>query len=262
MNSVTNLILLFFIYSFIGWCVEIVLKYIQLHRFVNRGFFVGPICPIYGSGAVLITLAIGGLARYEYAYGTTFVLSLLICGTIEFLTSLIMEKTLHARWWDYSNKPMNLNGRIWIGGLALFGFAGVAITHFINPFLYGIFVSIPLTTREIVAGILVLIFAIDYVLMHFMLKLIKVGVESSKTDNTEEIKKEVYFLLSNRSILYKRFANAYPDVIYYADQVNAKITKVKDSTKRLKREAKRKIKRSKKRMAAKIGLSKKNQLKS
>ena len=252
MNSVANLILLFFIYSFLGWCIEIILKYIQLHRFVNRGFFVGPICPIYGSGAILITLAIGGLARYEYAYGTTFILSLLICGTIEFLTSFIMEKTLHARWWDYSNKPMNLNGRIWIGGLALFGIAGVVITHFVNPFLSGVFASIPLTVREIAAGVLVTLFIIDYILMHFMLKLIKVGVESSNTDNTEEIKKEVYFLLSNRSILYKRFANAYPDVIYYADQVNARITKVKDSTKRLKREAKRKIKRGKKRVTAKI----------
>lgn len=258
MNNVTNLILLFFIYSFLGWCLEIVLKYIQLHRFVNRGFFVGPICPIYGSGAVLITLAIGGLSRYEYAYGTTFMLSLLICGTIEYFTSLIMEKALHARWWDYHSKPMNLNGRIWIGGLALFGLAGVAITHFINPFLGGIFETIPLNIREILAGILIVLFIIDYILMHFMLRLIKIGVESSKSDNTEEIKKEVYFLLSNRSILYKRFANAYPDVIYYTSQVNAKITKVKDSTKRLKREAKRKIKRSKKRVVAKIGLGKKS----
>ena len=131
-----DLILLFFAYSFLGWCIEVTLKYFQFHRFINRGFFTGPILPIYGSGAALITVAVSSLARFEYGYGSTFALSFVICGTLEYLTSYWMEKRFHARWWDYSQKPMNLHGRVWIGNLMLFGLGGVAI---IRPDPGGVF---------------------------------------------------------------------------------------------------------------------------
>ena len=52
MEYVINLILIFFSYSLLGWCIEVTLKYIQFHRFINRGFLTGPICPVYGSSAV------------------------------------------------------------------------------------------------------------------------------------------------------------------------------------------------------------------
>ena len=112
MDRAVSLVLLFFMYSFAGWCMEVVLKYIQYHRFINRGFLTGPICPIYGTGALLITAAIDGLSRYESAYGTTFAISFVLCGAVEYLTSYFLEKRFHARWWDYSGKPMNLHGRV------------------------------------------------------------------------------------------------------------------------------------------------------
>ena len=68
LENLIDLILLFFSYSFLGWCIEVTLKLIQFHRFINRGFFTGPICPIYGSGAALITLIVGDLSPYESAY--------------------------------------------------------------------------------------------------------------------------------------------------------------------------------------------------
>lgn len=83
MEDILHLILLFFFYSFLGWCMEVVLKYIQLHRFVNRGFYTGPVYPIYGYGAILITLAIRWLSPLESAVGTTFAVSFLLCGTLE-----------------------------------------------------------------------------------------------------------------------------------------------------------------------------------
>ena len=109
MEFFVNLVLLFFAYSLLGWCIEVVLKYRQFHRFINRGFLTGPICPIYGSGAALITLVVGGLSPLESGIGTTFALSFLLCGVLEYLTSYVMEKRFHARWWDYSQKPMNLH---------------------------------------------------------------------------------------------------------------------------------------------------------
>ena len=191
MEYLIRLVLLFFAYSFAGWCIEVILKFIQYHRFINRGFFTGPICPIYGSGAVLITITVEILTPYESAYGTTFLISFLLCGLIEYFTSWFMEKRFHARWWDYSTKPMNLHGRVWIGNLILFGIGGVAIIHLINPFLYSIISKIPITAKGILSIVLLGIFAVDYVMTHFILKLVRIGVEKSETDNTEEINREI-----------------------------------------------------------------------
>ena len=227
MEYFVNLILLFFSYSFIGWCIEVTLKFLQYHRFINRGFLTGPILPIYGSGALLITIVVGGLSPFESAYGTTFALSFLICGTIEYLTSIFLEKRFHARWWDYSQKPMNLHGRVWIGNLVLFGLGGVAIIHFINPVLYRIFGSI--------------LFSADFVLTHFILKLVKIGVEKSEADDTEEIRREVSLLLSDRSVFHKRFADAYPDVIYRTERINARVAAVRTDAERMRREAEQRL---------------------
>ena len=237
MEYAVDLILLFFAYSLLGWCIEVTLKYFQFHRFINRGFFTGPILPIYGSGAALITLIVGELSRFESGYGTTFALSFLICGTLEYLTSWFMEKRFHARWWDYSQKPMNLHGRVWIGNLVLFGLGGVAIIHVLNPLLARALAAFSLPAREILAGVLLAVFAADYVLTHFVMKLVKIGVESSEADSTEEISREVYLLLSDRSVFHKRFADADPEVIYRTERINARLAEVKAETERLRREA-------------------------
>ena len=236
----TNLALLFFFYSFLGWCVEVTLKYIQYHRFINRGFFTGPICPIYGSGAALITLVVGGLSPVENAYGTTFALSFLLCGAVEYFTSYFMEKRFHARWWDYSGKPMNLHGRVWIGNLLLFGLGGVAIVRLINPWLYALLDKIPLRARQIIVLCFLMVFAADYLVTHFVLKLVKVGVERSQADNTEEINREIRLLLSDRSIFHRRFADAYPEVVYRTARITARLERIRAETERLRREAEQK----------------------
>ena len=245
METLTNLVLLFFVYSFVGWCIEVTLKFIQYHRFINRGFFTGPICPIYGSGAVLITLAVGVLSPVESAYGTTFVLSFILCGAVEYFTSYIMEKRFHARWWDYSQKPMNLHGRIWIGNLILFGLGGVAIMHLINPLLYRLFILVSLDARRILAGMLLAVFAVDYVMTHFILKLVKSSVESSEADSTEAINREIRLLLSDRNIFYRRFADAYPDVIYRTERINARLTALREESERIRLEAEHRLEEQK-----------------
>ena len=236
-----NLVLLSIFYSFLGWCVEVTLKYIQYHRFINRGFFTGPICPIYGTGAALITLVVGGLGPVEKGYGITFLASFLLCGAVEYFTSYFMEKRFHARWWDYSQKPMNLHGRIWIGNLILFGLGGVAIIHIINPPLYRLFERLPLQTREIIDTALLCVFAADYAVTHFVLKLVKSGIERSEADNTEEINREIRVLLSDRNIFYRRFADAYPEVVYRTERINARLAAIKAETERIRREAEERI---------------------
>ena len=252
MEYFVDLILLFFCYSLLGWCIEVTLKYFQFRRFINRGFFTGPILPIYGSGAALITLLVDKLSPFESAYGTTFALSFVICGTLEYLTSYVMEKRFHARWWDYSQKPMNLHGRVWIGNLLLFGLGGVAIVHLINPLLCRAFAAASFTLKEVAAGILLAVFAADCILSHFVLKLVKIGVESSDADNTEQISREVYLLLSDRSVFHKRFADAYPDVIYRTERINARLAEVKAETERLRREAEQRLAESREAVADRL----------
>ena len=235
------LILLFFSFSIFGWCMEVTLKYRQYHRFINRGFLTGPWLPIYGSGAVYITAAVGLLAPYESGVGITFVISFVICGFWEYFISYYLEKRFHARWWDYSQKPMNLNGRIWIGNLILFGLGGVAIIHIANPLLYRVFNMVSLNVWKIVSVILLALFSTDFVLSHFVMKLVKTGTESSEADNTEEISKEIRMLLSNRAFFYRRFADAYPEVIYRTEKISARLEAIKAETERMRKEAEEKV---------------------
>lgn len=118
---------------------------------------------------------------------------------------------------------------------------GGAIIHIVNPLLYRLFALLPPRAGEIVAGILAAVFAADYVLSHFVMKLVKIGVESSEADNTEEISREVNLLLSDKSVFHKRFADAHPDVIYRTERINARLAAVRAETERLRREAEQRI---------------------
>ena len=236
-ESLINLILLFFAYAFLGWCIEVPLKYFQFHRFINRGFLTGPWLPIYGSGAALITIAAKALSPLESSVGTTFMVSFILCGVVEYMTSFVLEKRFHARWWDYSQKPMNLHGRVWIGNLILFGLGGVLIVEMINPLLLRLSGHLSFRLRETLAIILSSIFTADYVMSHFVLKLVKTGVENSEADDTEAINKEIRLLLNDRSFFHRRFAEAYPEVLYRTERIAARVEAIKAETERLRLEA-------------------------
>ena len=227
-ESLVNFILLFFIYAFLGWCIEVTLKFFQFHRFINRGFLAGPWLPIYGSGATLITILVKGLSSLESSVGTTFVISFVLCGIVEYMTSFVLEKRFHARWWDYSQKPMNLHGRVWIGNLILFGLGGVLIVELFNPLFFRLSGHMSFRLRETL---------VIYVMSHFVLKLVKTGVESSEADDTEAINKEIHLLLRDRSFFHRRFAEAYPEVIYRTDRIAARVEAIKAETERLRLEA-------------------------
>ena len=94
-----QLIILFFIFSIVGWMIEVTLKYFQYHRFINRGFMIGPYCPIYGSGVVAITVCVGGLVGLVVSFGDSFLAGFFILGALEFFTSWYMEKMFDGCWW-------------------------------------------------------------------------------------------------------------------------------------------------------------------
>lgn len=231
-ENLTNLIILFFSFSVLGWMIEVSLKFIDFGRFINRGFFIGPYCPIYGLGSILIILVTQNFR--EHSPALVFLISLLVCGLVEYLVSYFLEARYHARWWDYSNRPMNLNGRIWIGNLVLFGLGGLAIDRVFEPWIMDGLALMPLVWKQGLALAIVLVMLVDLILSYFVMKLVKVNVEGSKADNTQAIRQEMKILVTNKNILYRRFINAYPDVKYRTDRIKAKLREFDLESKRLK----------------------------
>ena len=203
--------LLFLTYSFLGWCMEVTCKLIQFKRFINRGFLVGPYCPIYGWGALAITLL---LQRYTNDISVLFVMAVIVCSFIEYFTSYFMEKKYHARWWDYSNKKFNINGRICLDTMIPFGILGVFIMYISNPFFIDIYNNIPEIWLHIIAGILFTLYIIDNIVSSRIISSIHVE-EEKIADNTEEITNEIATkikqLLKQKSWLHRRLVNAYPN---------------------------------------------------
>jgi uncharacterized membrane protein len=131
---VTDFLLWFFIYSFVGWAWETALFTVQERRFVNRGFLNGPFCPIYGCGGLLFLLLLAGRVHNVFAI---FVLAVVLATALEYLTAVILENLFHAKWWDYSMFPLNYKGRISVISSAVFGIMSVLQLKFIHPFVKG-----------------------------------------------------------------------------------------------------------------------------
>ena len=210
LTLVSMFIVIFFLFSVAGWCMEVTLKFIQYRRFINRGFLIGPYCPIYGWGAVAVTLIVGGLLARRGTVGETFLAGMVVCGALEYFTSWYMEKLFHARWWDYSTKPMNLHGRIWIGNLLLFGAASVVIVKGIVPFLLRALGKLPALTVELMAGGIVVLMLLDNIVSHYLMNVVKQQIDTQEGDSTEEISRKVRELLKTRGVLLRRIQSAYP----------------------------------------------------
>ena len=198
--------ILYIIYSFIGWVIEVIATSKDNKGFVNRGFLLGPYCPIYGTCALLMILI---LPNQENIF-LLFLMSLLICSISEYLTSYVMEKLFKARWWDYSSRRFNLNGRICLKMSLGFGLLGVILVRNVNPFITSYLIKIPNNIVDIIFYILIIIFAIDNIISFKVVLKIKETTKFIKMDNTKEITEKVKAILGN-SFLVKRLLKAFPD---------------------------------------------------
>ena len=195
LEIVEKYLLLFFIYSFLGWLMEVIIGLVTTKKFVNRGFLIGPYCPVYGVGVCLLTFF---LNKYADDIAILFFMSILICGSLEYFTSYIMEKVFKARWWDYHNRKFNINGRICLETLVPFGIIGVVLIKFVNSFFLQLLNFAPL---KWILLALVIIFVIDF---GFSLKTIlkfrkeTTNVEREIKDDTEEISLKVKEIVSTK----------------------------------------------------------------
>ena len=203
------LFLLFITYSFIGWCMEVGCKLVELKKFINRGFLIGPYCPIYGWGCILIILL---LNKYTNDPLVLFIMAIVICSILEYFTSYFMEKLFKARWWDYSRRKFNINGRICLETMIPFGLLGCLIMYFVNPFFVSIYSKIPSNILIIISSVLFTIFLIDNIISYTIMFKMKIPKIKISKDNTEEITEYVRSILAKRSFLYKRLMKAYPNM--------------------------------------------------
>ena len=157
--SLVNLVMMFFIFCFVGWVWEVSLAFISEGTFVNRGTLHGPWLPIYGTGGVIILILLKKLRKKPLF---EFLAAMVLCGGLEYFSSWYLEKTHGGqRWWDYTGYFLNLNGRICAEGLLTFGLGGLAIVYLLAPALDNLLSRIDTRKLTVVAVVLLAFYCVD-----------------------------------------------------------------------------------------------------
>lgn len=156
-----NLLFYFLVYSFLGWCVEVLYAYKNQKKFVNRGFLYGPLCPIYGSCIVLLILLFD---NFRNNILTLFILATILTSVIEYLTAIFLEKLFDRKWWDYTDDPFNLHGRICLNFSLIWGAASVGVILIIHPIIKFMISSIPVALGVTLFYLLLILLIFDIVI--------------------------------------------------------------------------------------------------
>ena len=162
LSNIEKAIIYFFIYSLLGWSLEVIFAMYVERTFVNRGFLFGPICPIYGIGALIL---IGSLRNVKGNRILKFIIAVVSFSVFEYIASYILEVIFNQRWWDYSNDILNLHGRISILYSLVWGILGILFTEKLHPFvrkkIEKISLAITKSKQKIIINTLVIIFVAD-----------------------------------------------------------------------------------------------------
>ncbi len=156
-----DVIIYFILFSFVGWICETVFCSVAEKKFVYRGFLNGPICPVYGFGGLIVVYL---LAPFRDNILLLFLWGMLATTVLEYLTSYVLELAFQTRWWDYSERKFNLNGRVCLQFSLMFGVLAVLGVKLLYPLATRLFAVIPEAGRPIIALSLAGIFLADFVL--------------------------------------------------------------------------------------------------
>ncbi len=215
--------IMFIIYSIIGYFIEVTCVSLDNKEFVfSRGYLIGPCLPIFGCGSMIITFF---LEKYQNDIVALFIMAMVACCVLEYFTSLILEKIFKLRWWDYSEKKFNLNGRICLETGVLFGLGGVLIIEVFDPLIrmfLNIFPSIVIISIGI---ILIVTILADFCLSTYTI--VKLKIDTSKyinEDATKVVKEEVRKSLRRYRYFYNRLLKAFP----LLSKNNSNISRIKE----------------------------------
>ena len=172
METVARYALYFFFYSAAGWFFESCYCSVKPKKWINRGFLTGPLCPIYGTGALVFLVCVEPLRRLylsvpvfgkeiSFTIPVVFFAGLVLADIVEFTVSLVMEKLFHARWWDYSDRFLNIQGRICFKHSLYWGASSVLFLYVLHPFIDKYFSLLSAHAVYYLLGIILFIFVFD-----------------------------------------------------------------------------------------------------
>ncbi len=174
----TEIIVLWFIYSFLGWITETLYTSIPKKKFQDRGFLTIPIIPIYGFGALIVIYLLQPVSDHPLVI---FPAAIVATSLLEYVTSYIMERLFNMRWWDYSQRKYNIKGRVCLRNSLLFGLLSIALVNYIHPLVKTLIA--PLSQRQLELGSLVIITIVSIDTVHavlFSLRFSKLAVELAR----------------------------------------------------------------------------------
>ena len=223
--------LLFFIYSFFGYICECIYCSIKAGKKVtNRGFLIGPYLPIYGVGAMFFIYL---LDKYYYDPIVLFIMSCVIATVLEYFTSIIMERVFKARWWDYSNKKLNINGRVCLENTFLFGIGGLIVMYLVNPIVLNVINKLSDFGLVFISLLLFIIFICDLYISAVTIYKLRENSIRIKKDMTNDLSDQLRKVVFKNKFFKKRMLNAFPNIknINVYNYINDIITSKKKDNK-------------------------------
>ena len=158
MNNLKKYFLTFIVFAICGWLYEEFLFIVEDHVLVNRGSLWGPWLPIYGFGGLLILIL---LKKFRNKPVLLFISAFILCGLLEYSTAWYLETFKHLKYWDYTGYFLNINGRVCLEGLLVFGLAGCAFTYVIAPILDNLYNKIKPKIASILCVVLISLYLAD-----------------------------------------------------------------------------------------------------
>ena len=201
--------LYFAIYIFIGWVYESILCSVAGKKLVNRGFLNGPVCPIYGTGAVAVVFVLSPLKDRPVLL---FFASAALTTTLEYLTSWAMEKLFHARWWDYSKRFLNIHGRVCLRGFVAFGAMSVLVVRYVHPRVAALTAHLSATATHILASALALLFCADLTLTLITVLGLDKRLRAAREAFREQLEERIPHLRGLHAFQMKRLSRAFPSL--------------------------------------------------
>ncbi|MBQ8638266.1 MAG: putative ABC transporter permease [Lachnospiraceae bacterium] len=208
-ETLLDLLWYFFIYSFIGWCLEVVFTVCRRKKLVNKGFLNSPLCPIYGYSGVLIAVIFGELTDQLFFL---FLGSLVLATFTEFVTGHLLQAIFHQKWWDYSERKWNLDGYVCAEFSLFWGLFGMSVVLFLNPLIREVTGLIPELISWIIVLTLVGLTAIDLIGTVIVLLQLRKKAGRIEAINTNLQNVSSHLRLGITRQVERRMQRAYPQV--------------------------------------------------
>lgn len=195
-NTFFHILTYFVIYSFLGWILESIVRTICERRIINTGFLIGPFCPIYGFGAIIMILF---LDQFKNNIILLFFSSFIILSLWEYVVGVLLEKFFATKYWDYSDHKFNYKGRICLTNSIAWGILGVLFINYIHPTITQLLEYVDFIYVAIITSIIAVILLIDAIISIIKVKNIKTTLEKIEEIN-EQIKQKLLELKDREKI--------------------------------------------------------------